>query len=214
MQNSGGIIKVITTSNNKKIEVNNMIKNIIFDIGGVMFDDSTQNISDILNRDASELCKKVYGKSFVDCVLGNQEVSDYIETFKNDSDYEAIKYILGKDNLHISYPLMQDNFDYISQLKDKGYNLYILSNITKESYEHVKSTIDIDKVFKGGVYSYQEKLLKPDRKIYELIVNRYNLNKDETMFFDDKQKNIDAACEFGLKGVLFRTIEDIENNLK
>ena len=109
---------------------------------------------------------------------------------------------------------MQDNFDYISRLKDKGYNLYILSNIAKESYEHVKSTIDIDKVFKGGVYSYQDKLLKPDRKIYELIVNRYNLNKDETMFFDDKQKNIDAACEFGLKGVLFRTIEDIENNLK
>ncbi len=191
-----------------------MIKNIIFDIGGVMFDDSTQNISNILNEDASELCKKVYGKSFVDCVLGNQEVSDYIETFKNDSDYKAIKYILGRDNLHISYPLMQDNFDYISRLKDKGYNLYILSNIAKESYEHVKSTIDIDKVFKGGVYSYQEKLLKPDRKIYELIVNRYNLNKDETMFFDDKQKNIDAACEFGLKGVLFRTIEDIENNLK
>ena len=191
-----------------------MIKNIIFDIGGVILDDSIQNISDLFKEDATELWKKAFGKSFKNCLLGNIEVSDYIETFKNDSDYEAIKYILGKDNLHISYPLMQDNFDYISRLKDKGYNLYILSNIAKESYEHVKSTIDIDKVFKGGVYSYQEKLLKPDRKIYELIVNRYNLNKDETMFFDDKQKNIDAACEFGLKGVLFRTIEDIENNLK
>lgn len=191
-----------------------MIKNIIFDIGGIMFDDSTKNISNILNEDAYELCKKVYGKSFKDCVLGNQEVSDYIETFKNDIDYETIKYILGKDNLHISYPLMKDNFNYISRLKDEGYNLYILSNIAKESYEYVKSTIDLDKVFKGGVYSYQEKLLKPDRKIYEMIVKRYNLNKDETMFFDDKQKNVDAACEFGIKGVLFRTIEDIENNLK
>ena len=191
-----------------------MIKNIIFDIGGVMFDDSTQNISNILNRDASELCKKVYGKSFIDCILGNQEVSDYVESFKNDSDYEIIKYILGKDNLHISYPIMKDNFDYISKLKNKGYNLYILSNISRESYEYVKNTIDIDKLFKGGIYSYQEKLLKPDRQIYELIVNKYNLNKDETLFFDDKQKNVDAACNFGIKGVLFRTIEDIENNLK
>ena len=145
--------------------------------------------------------------------MGNQEVSDYVETFKDDSDYEKIKYILGKNNLHISYPLMQDNFDYISKLKDKGYNLYILSNITRESYEYVKSTIDIDKIFNGGVYSYQEGLLKPNNKIYESIVDRYNLNKNETMFFDDKQKNIDAACDFGLKGVLFRTIEDIENNL-
>ena len=213
MQKTKGIIKVITPPNNKELKVKYMIKNIIFDIGGVMFDDSTQNISNLLKEDATELCKKVYGKSFIDCVLGNQEVSDYVETFKDDSDYEKIKYILGKNNLHISYPLMQDNFDYISKLKDKGYNLYILSNITRESYKYVKRTIDIDKIFNGGVYSYQEGLLKPDSKIYELIVDRYNLNKNETMFFDDKQKNIDAACEFGLKGVLFRTIEDIENNL-
>ena len=191
-----------------------MIKNIIFDIGGIIFDDSVQNISNILNEDASMLYKKVYGKSFIDCILGNKEVSDYIETFKNDEDYEKIKYILNKDNLHISYPLMKENFEYISKLKDKGYNLYILSNITRESYEYIENIIDIDKVFNGGVYSYQEKLIKPDKKIYELIVSRYNLNKDETVFFDDKQKNVDAACEYGIKGVLFRNLEDIENSLK
>lgn len=109
---------------------------------------------------------------------------------------------------------MKENYNYISKLTDKGYNLYILSNIARESYEYIKNSIDIDKVFNGGIYSYQEKLLKPDRRIYELIINRYNLNKDETMFFDNKQKNVDAACEFGIKGVLFRTIEDIENNIK
>ena len=108
---------------------------------------------------------------------------------------------------------MKDHYDYISKLKDKGYHLYILSNITRESYEYVKSTIDINKVFKGGIYSYQEKLLKPDRNIYELIMSRYHLNKDETVFFDDKQKNVDAACELGIKGILFRTIADIEKNL-
>ena len=48
-----------------------MIKNIIFDIGGIIFDDSVQNISNILNEDASMLYKKVYGKSFIDCILGN-----------------------------------------------------------------------------------------------------------------------------------------------
>ena len=191
-----------------------MIKNIIFDIGGVMFDDSAQNISNILNEDVSDLYKKVYGKSFKDCLLGNQEVSDYIETFKNDKDYEKIKCILSKDNLHISLPVMKDNFNNISKLKTKGYNLYILSNITKESYEYIKNTIDIDKIFNGGIYSYQEGLIKPDKGIYELIISKYNLNKEETMFFDDKQKNVDAANEFGIKGVSFKTLEDIESNLK
>ena len=55
-----------------------MIKNIIFDIGGVIFDDSIKNISNILKEDATTFCKKVYGKSFIDCVLGNQEGTDYI----------------------------------------------------------------------------------------------------------------------------------------
>ena len=108
---------------------------------------------------------------------------------------------------------MKKNFNYISKLKDKGYNLYILSNIAKESYEYINETINIDAIFKGGIYSYKEKLVKPDRKIYELIVDRYNLNKNETLFFDDKQKNVDVACDFGIRGVLFRTIDDIEKNL-
>ena len=190
-----------------------MIKNIIFDIGGIMFDDSTQNISKILNEDASLLCKKVYGRSFSNCLLGNEEVSDYIETFKDDSDYEKIRYVLSKENLHISYPLMKSNFAYISTLKNKGYNLYILSNITKDSYEYIKNTIDIDSIFDGGIYSYQEGVIKPDKNIYERIINKYNLNKNETIFFDDKQKNVDAACEIGIKGVLFKSVEDIINNI-
>ena len=190
-----------------------MIKNIIFDIGGIMFDDSTQNISKILNEDASLLCKKVYGRSFSNCLLGNEEVSDYIETFKDDSDYEKIRYVLSKENLHISYPLMKSNFAYISTLKNKGYNLYILSNITKDSYEYIKNTIDIDSVFDGGIYSYQEGVIKPDKNIYERIINKYNLNRNETIFFDDKQKNVDAAFEIGIKGVLFKSVEDIINNI-
>ena len=78
-------------------------------------------------------------------------------------------------------PIDTDNFDYISKLKDKGYDLYILSDIAKESHEYVKRTFDVDKIFKGGIYSYQEKFLKPDKEIYELIVDRYHLNKNETM---------------------------------
>ena len=190
-----------------------MIKNLIFDIGGVIFDDSYENLNNLFNEDCSLFCKKIYGDSFNKCVLGILDVSEYVEKFKDDKDYERIKYVLNKDNLHISYPLMKTNFEFISKLKDKGYNLYILSNITKDSYEYVNSTINIDDVFLGGVYSFMEGVIKPDKKIYELIVERYNLKKEETMFFDDKQKNIDAAVEYGIKGVLFKSIDDIKNNI-
>ena len=190
-----------------------MIKNIIFDIGGILFDDSLDNINKVFGEDTTNIYRKVYGKLFKECLLGHLTISEYIETFKDDDDYDKIKYILDKNSQSKMFPLIKKNFDYILKLKDK-YNLYILSNITKESYEYINSVIDINKVFKGGVYSFKEGIIKPNREIFELIIDRYNLKKEETIFFDDKKKNADMACEIGIKGVLFKTVNDIIDNIK
>lgn len=190
-----------------------MIKNIIFDIGGVIFDDSLENISKILNGDSKNIYKKAFGGNFKKCLLGQMTINEHIESFKNDMDYNSIAYILKKENLDISYPLIEKNLDYIKELKSRGYNLFLLSNITEDSYFYIKNKIDIDKIFNGGVYSYQENLIKPDINIYELIVNRYTLNKEETIFFDDKEKNVIAANSIGVKGVLFKTCDDIIKNI-
>jgi len=65
----------------------------------------------------------------------------------------------------------------------------------------------------GGIYSYKEHLIKPSHKIYDLLINRFNLNKEETLFFDDKEKNIIAANETGIKSFVFTSIRDIKENL-
>ena len=51
--------------------------------------------------------------------------------------------------------------------------------------------------FKGGLASYQEKMLKPDHRIYQLLLDRYNLNADECVFVDDMAVNTKAAEEVG-----------------
>ena len=188
-----------------------MVKNIIFDIGGIILDDSKDNTNKILNSDATFLYKKMYGKSFLDCLLGKMDMTEYIETFKDDPEYNKIKYILS--NQDISCPLLKSNFDYISSFKDRGYNLYILSNLTKYTHDYLKRIANIDEIFKGGVFSYQEGIMKPDKRIYELLINRYNLNKEETVFFDDRERNIEAAFECGIKGIVFKSIDDVENNI-
>ena len=78
----------------------------------------------------------------------------------------------------------------------------------------MNETINIDKIFDGGIYSYQEHLMKPNYDIYELLINKFKLKKDETIFFDDKEKNVVAANEIGIKAVVFKSISDIENNLE
>ncbi len=190
-----------------------MIKNIIFDLGGVLFDEGLDVVSKVLKEDAKDIYKKTYNKIFRECILGHMEVSDYIKMLdKNDVDYEKMKFILQKENQSLFLPIMQENYDYISKLKDK-YNLYILSNLTKESYEYVQSVVNLDDVFIGGVYSFMVGYRKPDKKIYEIILEKYHLNKEKTIFFDDKERNVKAASELGIRAVVFKSIKDIEENI-
>ena len=109
-----------------------------------------------------------------------------------------------------TYPIIPERLDYIRSLKNRGYKIYFLSNINSESYNFIKHALD---EFDGGVYSYQEHVKKPSKEIFERIIDKYNLNIDECVFFDDSIKNVDAANEFGLKSYLFTCVDDIESNL-
>lgn len=189
------------------------IKNIILDVGGILFDDSKKNIEQILNKNCDLIYKTAYGLGFKKCLLGYTTVSEYINSLSNVTNFNDISYILNKDNLSITYPLMKENLEYIRLLKSEGYKIYLLTNITEESYNYINSVININSTFDGGIYSYQEHLTKPDLNIYNLIISKFKLDKEETIFFDDKEKNIIAASKIGIKGVVFNSIDDIKNNL-
>lgn len=190
-----------------------MVKNIILDIGGVFFDDSKNNIERLLNKNCDDIYKIAYGKGFKRCLLGEISVEEHINNLRDEINFKDIKYILEKDNLIESYPLIKNNFEYIKKLKERGFNLYLLTNITEDSYHYINDLININEIFDGGIYSYQEHLIKPDCNIYNLLVNRFNLDKNETIFFDDKKKNVDSANSVGIKSFVFTSIEDIECNL-
>lgn len=190
-----------------------MIKNIILDVGGILFDDSKNNIEKVLGKNCDYIYKTAYGTGFKKCLLGEISVQEYIDSLKNEKYFNNIKYILEKDNLKKTYPLIENNFKFIENLKEDGYNLFLLTNITEDSYNYINSIVNINNIFDGGIYSYQEHLIKPNHEIYNLLINRFNLNKEETLFFDDKEKNVIAANESGIKSFIFTSIVDIKNNL-
>ena len=191
-----------------------MIKNIVLDVGGVIFDGSKQNIQKLLNKNCDNIYKIAYGSGFKKCLLGEISVQEHINSLKDEKDFNDISYILKKENLIKSYPLIKNNFEYIKDLRKRGYKLFLLTNITEDSYNYINELININEKFDGGIYSYQEHLIKPDYDIYNLLINRFNLNKDETIFFDDKEKNVKAANEVGIKSYVFTSINDIESNLE
>lgn len=194
-----------------------MIKNIILDVGGVLFDDGKQKFTKILNMDIKEvtrICNIAFGKNFKQCMLGNTSIIEYIKEYETNADYELLNYVLNPKYYDTTFPIIKETVDYIYQLKDKGYRLYLLTNITDGSYAYINEKLNIKDLFDGGVYSFQEHMIKPDHDFYNLLIQRYNLNKEECIFFDDVEENVNTGNEIGIRSIKYNSIEDIKSNLE
>ena len=89
----------------------------------------------------------------------------------------------------------------IIELSKMGYNIYILSNAANTFYDLVKEgLLPATTVAKGIVLSCEEKVLKPNEKIYNILLERYNLDPHDTIFFDDLPENIWGAARCGING--------------
>ena len=64
-----------------------MVKNIILDIGGILFDDSKENTEKLLGKNCDYIYKITYGKTFKKCLLGEISVQDYINGFKDNKEF-------------------------------------------------------------------------------------------------------------------------------
>lgn len=191
-----------------------MIKNLVFDIGGVILTELTVDYFD-LNEDEKKNLNKIifYDKRFRKCLNGDMKVDEYLsELIKENSRYKKeIEIILGIKYQKYMLPIKKDVLELLYELK-KDYNIYFLSNLTDVSYDYLYNEVGILKDF-PGIYSFKEHMQKPNEQIYELLIKRFNLNKKETVFFDNTQKNVDAGNRVGIKSVLYRDISDILNNI-
>jgi len=197
-----------------------MIKNFVFDIGGVILDNSKEVLQNYLNKDETEvkeLTKIVYGSSsFRKVLLGDMSQTECMKQLMIQYlEYkEDIEKILSVSHQNKILPLKKETLDIIFKLKEMNYKLYLLSNLTEETYNYIKDELNILNVFDGGIFSFKDKLLKPHHEIYELLLQRYNLNKEETIFFDDILKNVEAGNKLGIKSIQFKSVGDIINVMK
>lgn len=87
--------------------------------------------------------------------------------------------------------------ELIAELKAAGYKLFVLSNMSKEYIDFLRE-MDLFKYFDGQIISCEVSLIKPEKEIYELLLERYNLEPEQTIFIDDRKQNVDAAAEIGI----------------
>lgn len=96
--------------------------------------------------------------------------------------------------------------ELIADIKAKGGRVFLLSNTSKglaEGYHKSPWMKELFSTFDGLCVSAVIGLTKPDRQIYEYVLNKYGLLPQETMFIDDNAKNIEGCEAAGICGYLF-----------
>lgn len=107
------------------------------------------------------------------------------------------------------------SLDWIRRLKAKGFRVYALSNYPERLYEVTrKQKLSFLDEMDGAVISYQVKLLKPDREIYECLLDKYQLDPERAVFIDDLKANVEGARKAGLSAVLFTDRETVLKKLE
>ena len=198
-----------------------MIKNVIFDLGNVVLKLKWDNVINKYsnNSDDNKLLDDVIFNSeeWQKLDAGTIEKADAINIMKSKLPTRLHKACQGimkdwKDGFIINTEIL----DFIDFLKNNGYKTYVLSNAPLDLPEYL-SKHDLDKYFIGKVISAEEKITKPNKEIYELLLNRFSLNPEECLFLDDKPENIQGAISCKMNGYVFdynnfdKFLEDINN---
>lgn len=195
-----------------------MIKNIIFDFGGVLLDwnprylyKSYFNNDEEMEHFLADICngewniKQDAGRPFAEAVKELQaKFPEYAEAIQMyDDDWEKM--------LKCELP---ESIDLLKELKSMGYGIYGLTNWSAEKIGYAFANYSFFSLFDGIVVSGVEKVVKPDRKIYEILLERYSLKPGECVFIDDNQDNVDMAKVLGINAICFDNIGNVKEHLE
>jgi putative hydrolase of the HAD superfamily len=106
-----------------------------------------------------------------------------------------------------------ETVDLIYRLKKGGHPLYALSNMGESAMAYLEKTHAFLKLFDGKVISSHIKLIKPDPAIFRYLLDRFNLDPQQTVFIDDHIPNIEAAAGFGIQTIHFTSPTQCEKEL-
>lgn len=102
--------------------------------------------------------------------------------------------------------------EYMTELK-KTYRIGLLSNYTYEWLDELFAEHDLAKYFDSKFISSRHGVIKPDPKAFYKALELLGTNKEETVFIDDRQYNVDAGNSLGLKSLLFTSNDQLRKDI-
>lgn len=190
------------------------IKNIIFDYGNVIFDIDFRKAQDAFKKLGVDNIEEIYGHKnqshiFDDFDKGAISAADFrneIRRLTGHNELEDQQIDDAWNALLLGVPT--GNHDLLLNIKDQ-YNTFLLSNNNEIHYswimDYLKRDFDLEdnsSFFIKDYYSHLMGMRKPDKEIFEVVLDNHQLNPAETLFIDDSPQHLKTAEELGLQTYL------------
>lgn len=182
-----------------------MIKNVIFDIGNIILNfDRDEVLSHFVDTEEERewMIKNIvetpewYGNSMIDTGFVTKEDAIVLEQDRTNHENDELIELFWTTYTQYE-PVDTRMIDAVKNLQERGYKVYLLSNINQHNYDRV-ATSGLFDIVDGGVYSYKEHKIKPYKSIYMTCLERYGLTPNECLFIDDSARNIQTAKDVGM----------------
>lgn len=103
--------------------------------------------------------------------------------------------------------------ELLLELKSKNYEIYGLTNWSMETFPEARKHFGILQMIDRYVVSAEEHLIKPDPRLFQILLDRYQLKAEDCIFVDDNPDNVAAACRMGMHGIHFIGADDLRQKL-
>jgi len=193
------------------------LKNIVFDFGGVLIDWNPlylyRNIFDTeeeVNHFLENVCRYDWN-ILQDAGRPLAEATRVLQD-QHPAYREEIAIYYGRWDEMLGGTI-EENVKLIRPLKEK-YGIYGLTNWSAETIPIAMDRYDFFNDLDGIVVSGAEKIIKPDPRIYQILLERYGIQAEESLFIDDNYANIEAAQQLGFQTIHLEEEINLEEILK
>ncbi len=202
--------------------MNAKIKNIIFDLGGVILDIDETIVYKELEKMGISTSELAYSEEFIE-IMSKFDTGIYTApTFR-----KRMKALLHQEKMTdqkfdsiwnaMLLDIPRERIEAIEKVK-KHYRIFLMSNSNVIHYDLYVRDLQLrfgynefDELFDKSYFSFAEHLEKPDPRFFELILDHEGLIPEETLFIDDTAKNIQVAKSLGIRTYHIRRDELVRN---